>query len=88
MGRQASTDPDFPAPCQAPFVQLVEVPAGGSVMDAASPIDLYSDLPPLEGYPNRDSLKYISIYGIPEAQTVLRGTLRYKVRAQPCLKMR
>ncbi|MHA1806651.1 MAG: saccharopine dehydrogenase C-terminal domain-containing protein [Candidatus Thorarchaeota archaeon] len=29
-----------------------------------------------EGYPNRDSMSYIDIYGIPEAQTMLRGTLR------------
>ncbi len=32
-----------------------------------------------DGYFNRDSLKYIDVYGIPEAQTVIRGTLRYKV---------
>ncbi len=30
-----------------------------------------------EGYPNRDSVPYREIYGIPEAETVLRGTLRY-----------
>jgi saccharopine dehydrogenase (NADP+, L-glutamate forming) len=30
-----------------------------------------------EGYPNRDSVSYRDIYGIPEARTVLRGTLRY-----------
>jgi saccharopine dehydrogenase (NADP+, L-glutamate forming) len=30
-----------------------------------------------EGYPNRDSLPYIELYGIPETQTMLRGTLRY-----------
>src|SRR5690606_31725555 len=32
----------------------------------------------LEGYPNRDSLRYIDLYGIPETKTILRGTLRYK----------
>lgn len=32
----------------------------------------------LEVYPNRDSLAYQDIYGIPEAQTVFRGTFRYK----------
>jgi saccharopine dehydrogenase-like NADP-dependent oxidoreductase len=32
----------------------------------------------LEVYPNRDSLSYISIYGIPEAETMYRGTFRYK----------
>jgi saccharopine dehydrogenase (NADP+, L-glutamate forming) len=30
-----------------------------------------------EGYPNRDSVAYREIYGIPEAQTVFRGTLRF-----------
>lgn len=30
-----------------------------------------------EGYPNRDSVGYREVYGIPEAQTVLRGTLRW-----------
>jgi saccharopine dehydrogenase-like NADP-dependent oxidoreductase len=32
----------------------------------------------LDVYPNRDSVSYIDIYGIPEAQTVYRGTFRYK----------
>ena len=32
----------------------------------------------LDVYPNRDSLVYIDIYGIPEAQTMYRGTFRYK----------
>lgn len=31
----------------------------------------------LEVYPNRDSLPYISLYGIPEAKTIFRGTFRY-----------
>lgn len=30
-----------------------------------------------EGYPNRDSVSYRDAYGIPEAQTVFRGTLRF-----------
>lgn len=30
-----------------------------------------------EGYPNRDSVPYAEAYGIPDAKTVLRGTLRY-----------
>lgn len=33
-----------------------------------------------EGYYNRDSTKYVQLYNIPEARTVLRGTYRYKVR--------
>lgn len=32
----------------------------------------------LEVYPNRDSLAYKEIYGIPEAQTMFRGTFRYQ----------
>ena len=31
----------------------------------------------LEIYPNRDSLPYIDLYGIPEAKTMMRGTFRY-----------
>ncbi|TAL80294.1 MAG: saccharopine dehydrogenase, partial [Bacteroidetes bacterium] len=29
-------------------------------------------------YPNRDSISYIDIYGIPETSTMYRGTFRYK----------
>ncbi len=32
----------------------------------------------LDIYPNRDSLSYIKIYGIPEAKTMYRGTFRFK----------
>lgn len=32
----------------------------------------------LEGFPNRDSTIYRDLYGIPNATTVLRGTLRFK----------
>lgn len=32
----------------------------------------------LEVYPNRDSISYIDIYGIPETLTMYRGTFRYK----------
>ncbi|MBI3482953.1 MAG: saccharopine dehydrogenase NADP-binding domain-containing protein, partial [Bacteroidetes bacterium] len=31
-----------------------------------------------EGYANRDSLKYVDVYGLQECKTVLRGTLRNK----------
>jgi saccharopine dehydrogenase-like NADP-dependent oxidoreductase len=31
-----------------------------------------------EVYPNRDSISYLDIYGIPEASTMYRGTFRYK----------
>lgn len=32
---------------------------------------------PLEVYPNRDSLPYVELYGIPETTTMFRGTFRY-----------
>lgn len=32
----------------------------------------------LEVYPNRDSISYIDIYGIPETKTMMRGTFRYE----------
>jgi saccharopine dehydrogenase (NADP+, L-glutamate forming) len=50
------------------------------------PIDLFRDrftynfpvLGELEVYPNRDSISYVDIYGIPETKTMYRGTFRYK----------
>ena len=35
------------------------------------------ELGDFEGYPNRDSLQYIDIYGLKGIKTMLRGTLRY-----------
>jgi saccharopine dehydrogenase (NADP+, L-glutamate forming) len=32
----------------------------------------------LDVYPNRDSISYIDIYGVPEIRTMYRGTFRYK----------
>lgn len=32
----------------------------------------------LDVYPNRDSISYMDIYGIPETRTMYRGTFRYK----------
>ncbi len=34
-------------------------------------------VPPLEAYPNRDSVPYIELYGITDADSMYRGTLRY-----------
>ncbi len=50
------------------------------------PIDLFKnpfsvDFPnvgELQVYPNRDSFPYLELYGIPEAETMFRGTFRYK----------
>ncbi len=37
----------------------------------------YPGIGEMEVYPNRDSLKYAGIYGIPEVKTLFRGTFRY-----------
>jgi len=31
----------------------------------------------MEAYPNRDSLSYRELYGIPEVKNMIRGTIRY-----------
>ncbi|CAG0923590.1 unnamed protein product, partial [Notodromas monacha] len=55
--------------------KIIEVPPG-ALMSSAEPVGFLPGFA-LEGYPNRDSLIYQEMYGISEAKTVLRGTLRY-----------
>ncbi|EME27688.1 bifunctional lysine-ketoglutarate reductase / saccharopine dehyrdogenase [Galdieria sulphuraria] len=60
--------------------KLIQV-SGKYLMTCARPVgsDVFPDVPlPLEVLPNRDSTLYIEEYQIPEAETVLRGTLRYE----------
>ncbi|XP_067125977.1 alpha-aminoadipic semialdehyde synthase, mitochondrial isoform X3 [Centruroides vittatus] len=57
--------------------QLVEISAGGALMDSVKDINFLPGFN-LEGFPNRDSTVYRDIYGINNAHTVLRGTLRYR----------
>ncbi|GIY30410.1 hypothetical protein CDAR_262411 [Caerostris darwini] len=57
--------------------KIVEIPSGGALMDHARDIDFLPGFN-LEGFPNRDSTAYIDAYNIQTADTVLRGTLRYK----------
>lgn len=59
---------------------VVDIEDNGGLMDAANSMDFLPGFS-LEGYPNRDSTIYTDLYGIREAHTVLRGTLRYKVGA-------
>ena len=69
---------------------MIDVPAGGAIMKECIPMSGFNVALPLEGYPNRDSLKYSDLYGIPEAETVIRGTLRYQVclcTLSPCVYM-
>jgi len=53
---------------------IVEVPNGR--LFATHFLTWVEGLGDFEAYPNRDSLPYIKIYGIPETDTMYRGTLR------------
>lgn len=58
--------------------RVVDVPGGGGVIDDLYNIDFMPGFS-LVGYANRDSTKYLDIYGIEdECKTLLRGTLRYE----------
>lgn len=61
--------------------QIVEISAGGELMNATKTLDFLPGFN-LEGFPNRDSTIYAKYYGIDEAVTVLRGTIRYTGFAQ------
>jgi saccharopine dehydrogenase (NADP+, L-glutamate forming)/spermidine synthase len=56
--------------------QEVSIPSE-DLFDNYSMIEI-EGLGEFEGYPNRDSLPYIQLYGIQSTKTMLRGTLRYK----------
>lgn len=61
--------------------QIVEINAGGNLMSAAKDLDFLPGFS-LEGFPNRDSTQYAKLYGLEEAVTLLRGTIRFKGFAQ------
>ncbi|KAK0615961.1 Saccharopine dehydrogenase [Bombardia bombarda] len=56
--------------------KIVEV-AGKDLMKMAKPYFIYPGYA-FVAYPNRDSTPYKERYNIPEAQTIVRGTLRYQ----------
>jgi saccharopine dehydrogenase-like NADP-dependent oxidoreductase len=57
--------------------QIIHV-SGDELYQSAREVSIYPALH-LEGFPNRDSLKYAVCYGIEqEVATIFRGTLRYK----------
>ncbi|KAH6610681.1 Apo Saccharopine reductase [Trichoderma cornu-damae] len=56
--------------------EVVKV-AGPDLMSAAKPYHIYPGFA-LVAYPNRDSTPYKERYNIPEAETIIRGTLRYQ----------
>lgn len=59
----------------------MEINEGGDLMAAAKDLNFLPGFN-LEGFPNRDSTVYSKYYGLQEAVTLLRGTLRYKGFAQ------
>jgi len=56
--------------------KLQQVP-GDQLMLQCRPVDIGSSALSLEQLPNRDSMIYQELYGLPDAHTVYRGTLRY-----------
>ena len=56
--------------------KVVTVDPNGGLLDASMPMNFLPGFN-VEGYPNRDSTIYGELYGIREAHTLLRGTLRY-----------
>jgi saccharopine dehydrogenase-like NADP-dependent oxidoreductase len=54
---------------------VVEVP-GGELFAAPETVDI-PGAGRFEGYPNRDSLSYIELYGLEGVRTMFRGTLRH-----------
>jgi alpha-aminoadipic semialdehyde synthase len=57
--------------------QIVQI-AEGELMRETQSLDFLPGFA-LEGFPNRDSIKYAELYGIAnESHTVLRGTLRFQ----------
>jgi hypothetical protein len=57
---------------------VIEIPAGGHLMDAAFDLPFLPGFN-IEGFPNRDSTIYGDLYGIDSVHTLVRGTIRYKV---------
>jgi saccharopine dehydrogenase-like NADP-dependent oxidoreductase len=55
--------------------KMVEIPTENLFKNPIS-VD-FPKVGKLDIYPNRDSLPYIDLYGIPETKTIMRGTFRY-----------
>lgn len=55
----------------------MEIAGGGDLMSAVQELDFLPGFA-LEGFPNRDSIVYRDYYGLQNADTMLRGTLRFK----------
>ncbi|XP_026732692.1 alpha-aminoadipic semialdehyde synthase, mitochondrial-like [Trichoplusia ni] len=66
--------------------QIVEVLSGGELMSVARELNFLPGFA-FEGFPNRDSTKYSALYGIEDAHTMFRGTIRYKGFAENMIAM-
>lgn len=56
----------------------VQVAEPGTLMDYAKPVTKFFKGFSLEAFPNRNSLEYKKLYNLPDARTIIRGSLRYK----------
>lgn len=56
--------------------QVIEIGGGGELLEKRESLDFLPGFA-FEGFANRDSTQYIEHYQIPDARTVLRGTIRY-----------
>lgn len=50
----------------------------GKLMDYAANVDGFLKGFALEAFPNRDSIEYQDLYNIPDARTIIRGSMRYR----------
>jgi saccharopine dehydrogenase (NADP+, L-glutamate forming) len=57
----------------------IKIVSGPSLLKSAQSIWTGYPAFAFKGYPNRDSSIYAQRYGIPQAKTIIRGTLRYQV---------
>ncbi|XP_077981815.1 alpha-aminoadipic semialdehyde synthase, mitochondrial-like [Glandiceps talaboti] len=57
--------------------EVIHIPPGGALLDNVEHMNFLPGFN-LEGLPNRDSTVYKEEYGIHAANTILRGTLRYR----------
>ncbi|XP_055685149.1 alpha-aminoadipic semialdehyde synthase, mitochondrial isoform X2 [Lutzomyia longipalpis] len=65
--------------------QVVEISGGGDLMSTPRELTFLPGFA-LEGFPNRDSVKYSNLYGLGnQVHTCLRGTIRYKGFSE-CIK--
>ena len=61
------------------FTLLIALNSYNIFVKKKDPIKLdFPKVGELEVYPNRDSVPYVDLYGIPETKTMFRGTFRYK----------